>query len=167
MIHSYHRSEIYNTRGNCLGGSSAANTMVYFRGSKRDFDQWGNELGLKGWSYKDVLPYFKKYENNIDVADRKVHGHNGKERLSPVTRVNLSVVMTGPINITIAKKHFPSPATDEYTAAALRLGIHFPSSHFYLFSLALAFSLSLSPFSLVTFLIIVHRLAKDRRREQP
>lgn len=54
--------------------------MVYFRGSKRDFDQWGKELGLRGWSYKEVLPYFKKFENNIDVTDTKVHGHSGKKK---------------------------------------------------------------------------------------
>lgn len=98
------KREIDYPRGNVLGGSSAANTMVYFRGSKRDFDEWGHDLGLKGWSYADVLPFFKKYEHNWDVHDPSVHG------------------FTGPINITIGKNHAPSPASDEWTAAALRLG---------------------------------------------
>lgn len=98
------KREIDYPRGNVLGGSSAANTMVYFRGSKRDFNQWHDELGLKGWGYDDVLPYFKKFEHNWDVNDPSVHG------------------FSGPINITIGKNHAPSPASDEWTAAALRLG---------------------------------------------
>lgn len=103
QIYSQKR-EIDYPRGNVLGGSSAANTMVYFRGSKRDFNEWGRDLGLDGWDYESVLPYFKKYENNQDVNDPSVHGYGG------------------PINITISKKHFASPATDEWTQAALKLG---------------------------------------------
>jgi choline dehydrogenase-like flavoprotein len=98
------KREIDYPRGNALGGSSAANTMVYFRGSERDFNEWGRDLGLQGWDFKSVLPYFKKFENNQDVKDPSVHGFGG------------------PINITISKYHFASPATDEYTKAALKLG---------------------------------------------
>jgi choline dehydrogenase-like flavoprotein len=56
--------------------------MVYFRGSKRDFDQWEHDFGLGGWGYNDVLPFFKKYENNQDTSDTKVHGHSGPINIS-------------------------------------------------------------------------------------
>ncbi|RDD38674.1 Choline dehydrogenase, mitochondrial [Trichoplax sp. H2] len=65
-------------RGKILGGSSAINYMVYMRGCKGDFDSW-QELGADGWSYNDVLPYFKKYENNTRAEFRNdpQHGVGG------------------------------------------------------------------------------------------
>ena len=53
----------YQPRGKGLGGSSAINAMVYIRGHKWDYDNWA-ALGCDGWSYDDVLPYFKKAESN-------------------------------------------------------------------------------------------------------
>ena len=50
-------------RGKVVGGSSSINGMVYVRGSAEDFDAW-DELGAAGWSYADVLPYFKRQENS-------------------------------------------------------------------------------------------------------
>ncbi len=50
-------------RGKVIGGSSSINGMVYVRGSAEDFDTW-DELGATGWSYADVLPYFKRQENS-------------------------------------------------------------------------------------------------------
>jgi len=51
-------------RGKVLGGSSSINSMVYMRGHPKDYDRWNDELGLKGWSYADCLPYFKRGESS-------------------------------------------------------------------------------------------------------
>lgn len=48
-----------------IGGTSAINTMLYMRGNKRDYDRWAEE-GNEGWSYEEVLHYFKKAENQND-----------------------------------------------------------------------------------------------------
>lgn len=65
-------------RGKVIGGSSVLNYMIYNRGNHRDYDLWSN-LGNTGWSYEEVLPYFKKIENySIDeFYDEKYHGKEG------------------------------------------------------------------------------------------
>src|ERR1700712_3140979 len=65
----------YQPRGKGLGGSSAINAMVYIRGHRNDYDQWAG-LGNAGWSYDDVLPYFKRSEDNADF-DGEYHGKGG------------------------------------------------------------------------------------------
>ena len=65
----------YQPRGKGLGGSSAINAMVYIRGHKSDYDRWAS-LGNTGWSYADVLPYFKRSEDNSEL-DGAYHGKGG------------------------------------------------------------------------------------------
>ena len=65
----------YQPRGKGLGGSSAINAMVYIRGHRSDYDQWAS-LGNTGWSYADVLPYFKRSEDNSEL-DGAYHGKGG------------------------------------------------------------------------------------------
>ena len=67
-------------RGKMLGGSSGLNYMAYVRGHPGDFDSWAAQ-GAEGWSYQEVLPYFRKAEGFVDSpepnADHDVHGHDG------------------------------------------------------------------------------------------
>ncbi|HUR90511.1 MAG TPA: choline dehydrogenase [Ramlibacter sp.] len=65
----------YQPRGKVLGGSSSVNAMVYMRGHRSDYDHWA-DLGNEGWSYDDVLPYFKRMEHNERGADA-FHGSGG------------------------------------------------------------------------------------------
>ena len=65
----------FQPRGRTLGGSSSVNGMVYIRGHKWDYDHWAS-LGNEGWSYDDVLPYFKKSEHNESINDA-YHGKDG------------------------------------------------------------------------------------------
>src|SRR5678816_3489341 len=65
----------YQPRGKTLGGSSSINAMVYTRGHRSDYDGWA-ALGNAGWSYADVLPYFRRAENNERIAD-EFHGRDG------------------------------------------------------------------------------------------
>jgi choline dehydrogenase len=68
--------KIYCPRGKVLGGSSAINLMIYIRGNPRDYDHW-QELGNPGWSYQDILPYFKKSEHSSRGAS-PFHGTDGE-----------------------------------------------------------------------------------------
>jgi choline dehydrogenase-like flavoprotein len=65
----------YQPRGKGLGGSSSINAMCYIRGHKADYDHWA-AMGNTGWSYADVLPYFKRSEDNSEL-DGAYHGKGG------------------------------------------------------------------------------------------
>lgn len=87
-------------RGKVLGGSSAVNAMIYIRGNRRDFDAW-SQYGIHGWTYEEVLPYFKKSETYHGPLSR-YHGDNG------------------PVSIIEYQK--PSPVSHAFVEAAAMLG---------------------------------------------
>lgn len=91
-------------RGRVMGGSSVLNYMIYTRGNRRDFDRWA-ELKNVGWSYADVLPFFKKLENSeIPNATSKHDGGSG-----------------GPV--TISHVDYTSDAGRVFYNAALEVGL--------------------------------------------
>jgi choline dehydrogenase len=68
-------------RGKTLGGSSSMNAMIYSRGHRLDYDLW-RQMGLEGWSYADVLPYFRRLEDSWR-GDGPFHGAGGPVRVTP------------------------------------------------------------------------------------
>jgi choline dehydrogenase-like flavoprotein len=65
----------YLPRGRVLGGSSSLNLMIYIRGNPADYDEWA-AMGLAGWGYEDVLPYFRRAEDN-ERGESYYHGVGG------------------------------------------------------------------------------------------
>jgi len=93
--------ELFVPRGRCLGGSSSMNAMMFTRGRPVDFDTW-REMGCPGWGYDDVLPYFKRLENNeLGATEFRAVG--------------------GPMNI--AEQSDPRPITSRFVEAAESAGI--------------------------------------------
>lgn len=90
-------------RGKVLGGSSVLNAMLYIRGNRRDYDAW-QELGNPGWSYDDVLPYFKKSEDFrvFDQMDPTYHGTGGP--------------------LTVEEFRYSSPITDAFIEGGKEIG---------------------------------------------
>jgi choline dehydrogenase len=70
------RRRIFLPRGRVLGGSSSINAMVYIRGNRVDYDEWREQYGCDGWGYDELLPYFKRAEDNERGADH-YHGAGG------------------------------------------------------------------------------------------
>jgi choline dehydrogenase len=73
-------------RGKGWGGSSSINGMIYIRGHARDYDQW-RQLGLPGWGYADVLPYFKRSES-LEGGGDQWHGGEGPLKVSKASSPN-------------------------------------------------------------------------------
>uniref|UniRef100_UPI0018688EDE GMC family oxidoreductase n=1 Tax=Microbulbifer hainanensis TaxID=2735675 RepID=UPI0018688EDE len=76
-----HGAPLFTPRGKTLGGSSSVNAMLYVRGQKQDYDTW-EALGNDGWSYSDLLPYFKKSEHHEKLGGSEFHGHSGPWHIS-------------------------------------------------------------------------------------
>ena len=96
------QNRVFNyTQGKIMGGGSTLNAQIYTRGNALDYDEW-RQLGCEGWGYDDVLPYFKKAEDN-DTYDNLYHAKGGP------------VGVSQPIS--------PLPVCEAYFEAAARLGI--------------------------------------------
>jgi choline dehydrogenase len=92
---------LYWPRGKMLGGSSSMNAMIYMRGNQLDYEHW-KIIGNDGWGFRDVLPYFKKSENQERGAS-EYHGSGGPLNVSDLRYVN--------------------PLTHAFLAAAEEIGI--------------------------------------------
>ncbi len=100
----------YQPRGKVLGGSSSTNAMLYVRGHKWDYDHWA-ALGNPGWSYQEVLPYFKKSEHN-ERFDDEYHGQGGPLNVSDATDAS---ELNQPFLAACEK--FGIPRNDDYNGA--------------------------------------------------
>lgn len=103
---------LYVPRGKVLGGSGAINAMIYVRGQPRDFDDWA-AAGNPGWSYEDVLPYFRRLETHPSTDDQQ-HGRTGPIHITPMKNAVHPIV-----------RHFLQgcaqaglPACDDFNAGA-------------------------------------------------
>ena len=78
--------EMHYPQGRTLGGSTSINAMIYIRGHRLDYDEW-RDLGNEGWGYEDVLPYFRKAENNERFVDA-YHAQGGPVNVADQTQYN-------------------------------------------------------------------------------
>ena len=92
------------TQGKVLGGGSSTNGRIYLRGNRRDYDYW-KSLGNEGWSYRDVLPYFKKCED-YSGGENEFHGAGG-----PLSVIDLPA---------------PTPASQAFMQSAIDYGFKGP-----------------------------------------
>lgn len=81
-----HNRRLYWPRGKLLGGSSSINAMCYIRGHRSDYDHWAS-LGNRGWSFHEVLPYFRRSEHNQRGADT-YHGNGGHLHVEDLRHTN-------------------------------------------------------------------------------
>lgn len=95
--------EVSVVRGRVVGGCSSINGMIYTRGQRQDYDDWGALPGCEGWSFDDILPYFKKPENYEVESDNPFHGNGGE------------------LNVTNVQMKYP--ISQSYIDAAVSLGI--------------------------------------------
>ena len=93
--------QVFQPRGKVLGGSSSINGLVYIRGQHADYDRW-RQLGNVGWSYEDMLPYFKRAENQ-QRGESEFHG------------------VGGPLYVSNARQS--DPLSDAFIEAATQVGI--------------------------------------------
>ena len=112
---------VYIPQGKLLGGSTSINGLIYNRGQSSDFDHW-HALGNEGWSYQDVLPYFRRSENRL-ASIANTHD-NAKSDLSNQSADSQYRGSLGPLQVTDPDR--PDPVCDAFieTMAARGLPAH-------------------------------------------
>ena len=105
-------------RGKVIGGSSSINAMIYMRGQSADYDHW-RQLGLTGWGWDDVLPYFKRHENHF-LGDERHHGAGGEWRDRAAARA-LGSARRLPRRGRAGRHQIASPTSTPATTRARRL----------------------------------------------
>lgn len=96
------KGRVFNyTQAKVIGGGSSLNAQIYTRGNAQDYDEW-RQMGCEGWGYEDILPYFRKAEDN-DTYDNRYHGKGGP--------------------LGVSQPIAPLPICEAYFEAAAALGI--------------------------------------------
>lgn len=119
---------VFWPRGKVLGGSSSINGLVYIRGQKEDFDQW-RQLGNTGWSFDDVLPYFRCAEHQTR-GESELHGAGGPLSVSdmdsydPISKAfikarSVSVIRATTTSTATRRKVSVTTSSPRATAAAV------------------------------------------------
>ena len=81
---------LWYTQAKIIGGGSSINAQIYTRGNAADYDSWARDEGCAGWSYAEILPYFKRAEDNQRFSD-EYHGTGGPLGVSvPVNPLPIS-----------------------------------------------------------------------------
>ena len=94
--------EMFQPRGKVIGGCSSINAMIYIRGNKYDYDSWA-ALGNDGWTYDEVLPFFKKMEGNKLLSD-EYHGTDGELNVTKLKTFNF---LTGVLFEALKEQNVP------------------------------------------------------------
>lgn len=124
-------------RGKVIGGSSVLNYMIYTRGNRRDYDKWA-KMGNKGWSYEEVLPYFKKIENFSipEMFDQNYHSKDGYLQVGYVpyhTKIGEAIVQAGIENgLKYIDYNGPTQTGISFLQVSMRDGVRESSSRAYL-----------------------------------
>ncbi|MDM0114797.1 GMC family oxidoreductase N-terminal domain-containing protein [Variovorax sp. J22R133] len=95
--------QVYWPHGKMPGGSSSVNGMIFVRGDPKEYDNWESQHGCEGWSYRDCLPYFKRFESTT-AGDDSYRGRSGPISVTPLI-------------------HQPDPLSDAFVAACQEAGI--------------------------------------------
>ena len=150
-------------RGKLLGGSSAINGLVYVRGQKLDYDIWA-QMGNRGWSSDDVLPYFKKLENyQNDCNDDR--GKTGPVKITQVTDRNPIYDALFKTGKNLGIPYNPDYNSEEqegftYTQTTIHRGERMSAKVAYIDPIKSRKNLTISTESLVTKIIIKDKCAK-------
>ena len=107
-------------RGKVLGGSSVLNYMLYVRGNRGDYDGW-SQAGNTGWSYEEVLPYFRKSEDNRNPYLARDRRHHGQHSQPPLTSHSEHIAGTGGY-LTVQEPPWRTPLAVAFVEAGVEMG---------------------------------------------
>ncbi len=118
QVHSDQRKH-YWPRGKLLGGTSCLNAMVYIRGNRANYDAWG----IPGWSYRELLPYFRRSEDNVR-GESEYHGAGGPLAVGDPRPSEFSKAF-----VAAAAAHCKVPVTDDFNGAEQEGAGHYQGTY--------------------------------------
>jgi len=115
---SHGNRQLYVPRGKMLGGTSAINATIYNRGQRLDYDTWG-QMGCRGWSYDEVLPFLKKLEST-EIGSDEYRGRTGPIKVTEASKISsfYDLFIESAVSVGIPYNPDYSGATQEGVAMA-------------------------------------------------